>query len=184
MFAVEEEDQGAQGGERYPWTHCPWRRVCLWCCSHLCILQWHLHCKCWMFFFSVDGPFYSLPQFKCDVVILGIDLGVAHCADLPGDLLWADHHALWAQVISNCAFGKKKWLLEFCMQREEIKNFPWFILFVPCATVGCQLLPVSCTIHFVCWLPVRKWFLLLLKVQFNEWSWNCKILLVSVGEAC
>jgi len=130
-------------------------------------------------FFSVDGPFYSLPQFKCDVVILGIDLGVAHCADLPGDLLWADHHALWAQVISNCAFGKKKWLLEFCMQREEIKNFPWFILFVPCATVGCQLLPVSCTIHFVCWLPVRKWFLLLLKVQFNEWSWNCKILLVS-----
>jgi len=38
-------------------------------------------------FFSVDGPFYSLPQFKCDVVILGIDLGVAHCADLPGDLL-------------------------------------------------------------------------------------------------
>ena len=145
MFAVEEEDQGAQGGERYPWTHCPWRRVCLWCCSHLCILQWHLHCKCWMFFFSVDGPFYSLPQFKCDVVILGIDLGVAHCADLPGDLLWADHHALWAQVISNCAFGKKKvvaWIL-YAKRRNKKLSLVHFV----CAVCNRRMSVASCELH-------------------------------------
>lgn len=120
-------------------------------------------------------------------MVLGIDLGVAFSADLPGDLLWADHHALWAQVISNCAFGEKKsgCLNSVCKEKKlkKKKRFPWFILFVPCATVGCHLLPASCT-FILCWLPVESDFFCCQKCSLRMILEFGKILLVTVGEAC
>ena len=45
FIGIQEEEQGAKGGKCYSWSRCKRGRACFRCCSHFCVVQWHIHRK-------------------------------------------------------------------------------------------------------------------------------------------